>query len=118
MKPENIARWTPAAPVARTPRAIGAILVDAGKLSVEDAERVMKLQRDENLRFGDAALKLNVLKQSDIDFALSRQFSFDYLQRGSSPVSETVVAAYDPFNPQVEPFRTLRSQVILRWLDG
>jgi receptor protein-tyrosine kinase len=115
MKPENIALFGIS---TRPQRSIGAILIDADKLTIEDAERVLRLQKEEKLRFGDAALKLKVLTQSDIDFALSRQFNYEYLQRGSSRVSESVVAAYDPFAEQVEAFRTLRSQLMLRWFDG
>lgn len=118
MKPENIALYSPSTTVARTQRSIGAILIDAGRLSMEDAERVLRLQREEKLLFGDAALKLKVLEQADIDFALARQFNYEYLQRGSSVVSEKVVAAYDPFSEEVEGFRTLRSQLMVRWFDG
>lgn len=118
MKPENIALYSASTTVARTQRSIGAILIDAGRLSMEDAERVLRLQRDEKMLFGDAALKLKVLTQGDIDFALSRQFNYEYLQRGTSQVSESVVAAYDPFSEEVEGFRTLRSQLMVRWFDG
>ena len=118
MKPENIALYSASTAVARTQRSIGAILIDAGRLSMEDAERVLRVQREEKLLFGDAALKLKVLTQADIDFALSRQFNYEYLQRGSSQVSESVVAAYDPFSEEVEAFRTLRSQLMVRWFDG
>jgi receptor protein-tyrosine kinase len=33
-------------------------------------------------------------------------------------VSEEVVAAYEPFSPQVEALRAVRSQLMLRWLDS
>ena len=99
-------------------RSIGAVLIDAGRLRVEDAERVLRLQREKKLRFGDAALQLGVLTQADIDFALSLQFDFPYLLPGQSAVSQEVVAAYVPMAPQVESLRSLRSQLMLRWLDG
>jgi chain length determinant protein tyrosine kinase EpsG len=103
---------------AHARRSIGAMLIDAGRLKLEDAERVLRLQRDQNLRFGDAALRLGVLTQADIDFALSQQFDFPYLLPGQSAVSEEVIAAYAPLAPQVESLRTLRSQLMLRWLDA
>jgi len=103
---------------ARPRQTIGAILVDAGRLKPEDAERTLRLQREKGLRFGDAALQLKVLGQADIDFALSRQFDYPYLRRGESTVSEEVVAAYTPFSPQVEALRAVRSQLMLRWFDG
>jgi chain length determinant protein tyrosine kinase EpsG len=102
----------------RGERSIGALLVDTGKLRVEDAERIMQLQREKGLRFGDAALQLGLLSHADLEFALSRQFHYPYLRRGESKVSETVVAAYDPLRREVEPLRLLRSQLMLRWFDG
>lgn len=115
MKSENIALFSAG---ARPQASIGAILIDAGRLTIEDADRVLRLQREEKLRFGDAALKLKVLTQQDIEFALSRQFNYEYLQPGSSQVSPAVVVAYDPFSEPAEGFRTLRSQLLLRWFDG
>lgn len=96
-------------------RSIGAILIDAGRLRLEDAEQIIRLQRDEGIAFGEAAVKLGLLTQADIEFALSRQFSYPYLQRGRSNVSEDVVAAYAPFSAPVESLRALRSQLMLRW---
>tara|TARA_R110001583_G_scaffold149274_1_gene301237 strand:+ start:27454 stop:28350 length:897 start_codon:yes stop_codon:yes gene_type:complete len=98
-------------------RSIGAILMDAGRLTPDKAEQILRLQREENLMFGEAALKLNMLTADDIAFAMSRQFDYPYLRRGDSPVSEAVTAAYDPFSPAVEALRALRSQLMLRWFD-
>ena len=102
----------------RSERSIGALLIDAGRLKPQDAERVLRLQREEGLRFGDAAMKLGLLTKADIDFALARQFDYPYLRRGESAVSEELVAAYAPFSPQVEALRALRSQLMLRWFDS
>jgi len=99
-------------------RMMGRLLVNAGRLSVRDAERILQLQRERHLRFGDAAKALGVLTDADIEFALSRQFEYPYLRPGESKVSQDVVAAYDPFSPQVEVFRTLRTQLTLRLLDN
>ena len=98
-------------------RSMGAILIDAGRLAAADAERVLKLQREAGLRFGDAAKQLGLIGDDDIQFALSRQFDYAYLSRGASRVSEEVVAAYSPFGPQVEAMRALRSQLMLRWFS-
>ena len=102
----------------RGERAIGAILIDAGRLKPEDAERILRLQREKGLRFGDAAIQLGLLTQADIELALSRQFDYPYLLRGESAVSEDLVAAYAPFSPQVEALRAVRSQLMLRWFDS
>jgi protein-tyrosine kinase len=103
---------------AHADRLIGSILVDAGRLAPESAARVLRLQREENLRFGDAATRLGLLTQADIDFALSRQFNHTYLRRGESKVSHALVAAYAPFSHESEALRAVRSQLMARWFDG
>ena len=96
-------------------RSIGAILIDAGRLAPEAAEAIMREQKAKQLRFGDAGIALGLLTQSDIDFALSRQFRFSYLQPGDSSISEEVIAAFRPQLPLVEHLRELRTQLMLRW---
>ena len=109
----------PAPPViARPERSIGTLLIHAGRLTLENAERILYLQREQGLRFGDAAIQLGLLSQADIDFALARQFDYPYLIRGESKVSESLVAAYAPFGPQGQMFGALRSQLMLRWFDN
>lgn len=99
-------------------RSIGVILIEAGRLKIEDVERILRVQREQHLPFGDAAIKLGLITQADIDFALSRQFGYPYLLRGQSAVSHEVIAAYDPFSRQAEGLRALRTQLMLRWFDS
>jgi protein-tyrosine kinase len=101
----------------RENRSIGAVLVDAGRLNLQDAEAVLQLQREKGLRFGEAAMQLGLLTQDDIDYALSRQFEYTQLVRGQSAVSEEVIAAYAPASRPMEALRSLRSQLMLRWFE-
>jgi protein-tyrosine kinase len=96
---------------------IGALLVDAGKLTQKDAERIMQLQREKGMRFGDAAIKLGLTTQADIDRVLAQQFEFPFLSPGSSSLSGDLVTAYAPFDQKVETFRAVRSQLMLRWFN-
>jgi len=96
-------------------RSIGALLVDAGKLMPEGAERILRLQKEQGMRFGEAAVTLGLASEADIQQALSRQFDYPYLTAGEAAVSEEIVAAYKPFTAQVEALRALRSQLMLRW---
>jgi receptor protein-tyrosine kinase len=98
-------------------RSIGAILIKGGQLSLVDAERIQRFQKERNMRFGDAAVSLGLLTAADIELALSRQFEYSYLLRGESPVSESVVAAYEPFTRRVESMRALRNQLMWRWFN-
>lgn len=103
----------------RANRTIGAILMDAGLLSAEDAEQILRLQRQNNLRFGEAAIRLGLLTEADIQYALARQFDYAYLRLSEQhkAVSEEVIAAYQPFSATVERLRAVRSQLMLRWFD-
>ena len=96
-------------------RSIGAILIDTGRLTLENAENILHFQKEHGLQFGDAAIKLGLLTQQDVQFALARQYDYPYLLAGEGRVSEELVAAYAPFSPQVEGLRALRSQLMLRW---
>jgi protein-tyrosine kinase len=103
--------------IAHGERSIGAILVRAGRLTPDNAERILRFQREQGLRFGEAGIKLGLLAQADIDFALSLQFNYPYLVRGESKVSEDLAAAYTRSGPHLEALRALRSQLMLRWFD-
>lgn len=99
-------------------RSIGAILIDSGRLAPEAAERILKLQKEQGIRFGDAAIQLGLLTDEDIQQALSRQYDYPYLMPGDDCISEEVIAAFKPFSPIVEQLRALRSQLMLRWFDA
>lgn len=99
-------------------RSIGAILVDAGRLSVENTDRILRRQHEHGQRFGETAIGLGLLTKEDVELGLSHQFDFRYLVKGQSQVSQELIAAYDPFCTQVEALRALRSQLMLRWFDS
>jgi protein-tyrosine kinase len=99
-------------------RAFGAILIEQGRLSPEDAEEIQRYAATHGMRFGDAAIRLKLLTQKDIDFALAQQFNYPILTRGgANGVADDVVAAYMPQSDAVEPLRALRSQLTLRWFN-
>lgn len=104
--------------VRNADRLIGAILVDAGRISPNDVERILHYQRQADLRFGEAGIALGLLTEGDLLYALSLQFDYPYLEiGGSQPISTEVVAAYRPFSADGERLRALRSQLQLRWFD-
>jgi len=105
---------------ARATRSLGAILIDGGQLTPEDAERILLYQKEHNLRFGEAAMRLGLISEADIQYALSRQFAYAYLRTKPGeprPLSDELVAAYQPFSSRVEQLRAIRSQLMLRWFD-
>lgn len=106
----------PSKPATGAGRAIGTILVDAGRISDQDVERILDLQQDNGARFGDAGQTLGLMTEDDVRYALSVQFDYPYLPRDSG-LSRELVAAHQPASQVVEELRALRSQLMLRWFD-
>ncbi len=104
-------------PVTGSSRSMGEILVDTGRLSPLDAERIAKFQRESDMRFGEAGIVLQLMTDDDVRFALSVQFEYPYLASDSC-LSRELVAACKPDSQAVEQLRALRSQLMLRWFDN
>ncbi len=99
-------------------RNIGRILVEAGKLKLDDVKRVLELQEEEGLFFGDAAQKLKLVKPKDVQYALARQFGYPAVYPTEGIFSKELVAAYDPFGSQTETFRAIRAHLMANWLSS
>jgi chain length determinant protein tyrosine kinase EpsG len=98
---------------------IGKLLQAAGKLKAKDMERVLKLQKEQNLRFGEAALKLGLVSEADIRQALSQQFQYPYIPESEASLSPELTAATAPTSKEAEALRSVRSELLLRWFrDG
>jgi receptor protein-tyrosine kinase len=96
---------------------IGDILVSSGRLSPENAARIVVQQRKMKEPFGDAAIALKLLTKDDVDYALAKQFDYAYLQERDQTLSTRLVAAYQPFSRVGENLRAVRSQIMLRWFS-
>lgn len=105
----------------RQPRRLGAILHKAHKLDNHIVNHVLRLQkRRPQLLFGETAVKLALITQQDLEQALSTQFSYP---RGRATgecarLSPELIAVHEPFSPEAEAVRTLRSQLVLRWFNA
>lgn len=107
------------APLSRDrSRAIGTILVDLGRLTQQQVERIRQHAAEHGMRFGDAAVQLELLSNDDVDRALATQFNYPVLPRGQDGVADDLVAAHSPQCELVEMLRALRGQIYLRWLNG
>jgi chain length determinant protein tyrosine kinase EpsG len=113
---ENVLPMEPQrALVTRPERCIGAILIEEGKLSAAQVERVLDHQRGSHLRFGEAAVSLGLITEEEVRFALAKQFDFPHLAAASEGPSRELVAAFAPFHPRTEELRALRTQLLIRW---
>ena len=94
---------------------IGDLLLLDGKLTESDVRRVVGVQRHEGIRFGEAALRLGLVSDDDVDRALALQFDYPYVKDADSKFDPRLFAAYEPTSVATEQFRSLRSQLMLRW---
>jgi protein-tyrosine kinase len=93
-------------------RRIGEIIREAKNLSEDDIGRVLGLQRQFGVRFGEAAIALKLATQEDVLSALSQQFHYPYFGEQGLEFSNELCVARDPFSDEAEIFRDLRSQLL------
>jgi protein-tyrosine kinase len=114
---ENVLPMESHRALARTDRCIGALLVEEGKLTPREVERVLERQRAERVRFGEAAVRLGYISEDDVRFALAKQYDLPHLTPASEGPSRELVAAFAPFHPRTEELRALRTQLLIRWYN-
>jgi len=93
---------------------VGKRLLDSGKISDEDVRRIVATQRAQHLLFGEAAMELGLVTQTDLDQVLAEQSGFPSVRDGVSSLSTQLVAAYEPGGPRGEAIRSLRTELQLR----
>lgn len=94
---------------------LGQQLLGDGKLTEDEIIRVISVQRQKNVRFGEAAIHLGFVSQEDVQAALARQFDYPRAAPDDTSFSPLLVAATQPHCRQSEAFRALRSQLLMRW---
>lgn len=95
-------------------RSIGSILADLRNLSADQVEKIVRHQRDNSVRFGEAAVTLGFASNDDVLFALSQQFHYPYAPEERRQASPELAALNQPFGVQAESFRAIRSQLMMR----
>jgi len=73
---------------------------------------IVAVQADGSLLFGEAAVALGLLAQEDIDLALACQYSYPCMENTQATLSSELLVINDPFSPQVEVFRSIRSRLL------
>jgi receptor protein-tyrosine kinase len=105
--------------VLHADRRIGAWLVAEGKITSAEIERVLTVSKGRGIRFGEAAVRLGLVSESEVRYALSKQYDFPVLVHGEgepeTQPSPELVAAFAPFHPRTEEIRALRTQLLIRW---
>lgn len=100
--------------VGGSDRSIGDIIKQANNLSPDQIENILKYQRDNGVRFGEAAVALGMASSDDVLWALAQQFHYPYSQDAAQGFHPDLVVANKPFTDQAEAFRTMRSHLIMK----
>lgn len=95
-------------------RSIGAIIAETRHLTAEQVESVLAYQKKHSVRFGEAAVAMGVASADDVIFALAQQYHYPVALEDQKQLAQELVALNKPFSRQVEAFRDLRSQIIMR----
>jgi chain length determinant protein tyrosine kinase EpsG len=93
-------------------RPIGEIIRAKRPLSDGDIAHILVVQRRMKLRFGEAAVALDLVTQADVLWALSQQFNYPYSLDGRGLSGADLVVAVEPYGAQAEAFRDLRSKIM------
>lgn len=114
----SVTATAPRSPIEAAPagpggmRPIGEIIRAVRPLTDSDVAHILVVQRRMNVRFGEAAVALDLVSQADVLWALSQQFNYPYALDGQVPHKTALIAATDPYSPQAEAFRDLRSRIL------
>jgi chain length determinant protein tyrosine kinase EpsG len=95
-------------------RALGEIIRDTRDLTAQQVEQILAYQQAHGQRFGQAAIALGFVSAEDVLTALARQFDYPYASPAERLVSPELVVLNQPFTPQAEAVRGLRSQIVMR----
>jgi protein-tyrosine kinase len=95
-------------------RSIGEIISEANSLSPDQIEQILSYQRENGVRFGEAAVALGLANTDDVLWALAQQFHYPYTSEGRGTLNPELVVATRPFTDEAEAFRAVRSHLIMK----
>src|SRR5207249_2927426 len=81
--------------VVRRDLRIGDILAAEGKLDRAGIEQVIRLQESRGVRFGEAALRLQLITLEDLRAALAKQYDYPYLPADGDAFSADLAVSRD-----------------------
>lgn len=83
-------------------------------LSESDMRRISAVQKQLGLGFIEAALRLNLISQADLDVAMGADARQAQVSAPHAKPSSELLSAHDPYEPYCEAIRSLRTELALR----
>jgi protein-tyrosine kinase len=99
-------------------RSIGDIIRQTNSLTSDQVKKILDYQSTHGVLFGEAAVALGLVKESEVLWALSQQFQYPYAATDRDKLSTELVVARNPFCQAAEEFRVIRANIITNALNG
>lgn len=95
------------------------ILQESGLITPEGRQRIDALMKEEPLiGFADAALRLGLIGEHDLERLLGEPSVYGYLPPSSEILSPEIAVAHEPYGHFAETIQGIAGQLTLRWFDG
>jgi len=92
---------------------LGEVLRKLKAIDDSGLERIVTHQRSTGQLFGQAAVALKLVDESTVARALAEQEQLAVDESVSGALSKELIAAHEPFNPEVESLRSLRTRLLV-----
>jgi chain length determinant protein tyrosine kinase EpsG len=93
---------------------MGARFIEAGLLTEAQVTRVVELQASAGIRFGEAAVRLGLLTEQNVQAVLSEQFNYATALVPSEHLDKSLDIALMPFGLEAESIRQIRAELSIR----
>ncbi|OZI70863.1 CpsD/CapB family tyrosine-protein kinase [Bordetella genomosp. 12] len=91
---------------------MGERFVRLGVLTEAQVAQVVQLQQAEQLRFGQAAVKLGFVTEERVQAVLAEQYRYDYASAQQTDITLPIAAM--PFGREAEAIRQIRAEISIR----
>lgn len=98
---------------------MGDAFIKSKRLTKEQVDAIVKLQKDKGILFGEAAVKLGLLSSHEVEDVLDKQFNFNTPSgRRSTGFAPSLAIVHSPYSEEAEGIRRLRTQILNKIGDG
>ncbi|MBK7654973.1 MAG: hypothetical protein IPJ18_07385 [Betaproteobacteria bacterium] len=98
---------------------MGDAFIKSNRLTKEQVEAIVRLQKERGMRFGEAAVKLGLLSSNEVEDVLDKQFNFNTPSgRRTTGFAPSLAIIHSPYSEEAEGIRRLRTQILNKIGDG
>lgn len=96
------------------PERLSQILARRSGLTEADLKRIGAVQGQLGLGFIEAAMRLGLVTQTDVDAVLAGHHAEEEVHNAIARPASSLTSAHDPFDPHSENIRALRTELLIR----